>query len=144
MYKISYKSSLGKVSREYGLQHAFLKGEIEHSVINKSKFTHLGHVWELYPKLDVLRLVFIYARHSVEMQKMSGFGIKDCLRDAGLGWKCFGKYKKNRELITFNDKLVHDFIRKSIKGGRVGALSSYFESNHCEEKQSTIKRHKKK
>ena len=88
--KSHIKGSLEKIGREYGLQPELLKGEIEHSVINKSNFTELRHIWEPYLKLDVLCLAFIYARHSMEMQKMSGFGIKDSLTEASLGWKCFG------------------------------------------------------
>ena len=79
----------------------------------------------------------------MEMQKMSGFGIKDCLTEASLGWKCFGTYNKDREFYTFNDKYVRDFIRKSIKGGRVCAFNRYFESNHFDEIMSTIKKHLK-
>ena len=48
-------------------------------------------------------------------KKMSGFGIKDCLTEASLGWKCFGTYNKDIEFYTFNDKYVRNFIRKSIK-----------------------------
>ena len=76
----------------------------------------------------------------MEMQKMSAFGIKDCLPDASLGWKCFGKYNKDREFYTFNDKYVRDFIRRSIKGGRCGAFIRYFESNQCENILNTIKK----
>ena len=54
---------------------------------------------------------------------MSSYGIKDCLTEAILGWKCSGIYKKNREYYTFNYKYVRDFIRKSIKSGRVVALN---------------------
>ena len=79
----------------------------------------------------------------MEMQKMSGFGIKDCLTEASLGWKCFGTYNKNKEFYTFNDKYVRDFIRKSIKGGRVGAFNRYFESKQCEEILNIIKNHLK-
>ena len=79
----------------------------------------------------------------MEMQKMSGFGIKDCLTEASLGWKCFGTYNKDREFYTFNDKYVRSFIRKSIKGGRVAALNRYFESNQCEEILNTIEKHLK-
>ena len=64
----------------------------------------------------------------MEMQKISGFGIKDCLTEATLGWKCFGTYDKGREFYTFNDKYVRDFIRKSIHGGRYGVFNKYFES----------------
>ena len=129
--KSHIKGSLEKIGREYGLQSELLKGEIEHSVINKSYFTELRHFWEPYLKLDVICLAFIHARHSMEMQKMSGFGIKDCLTEASLGWKCFGIYNKDREFYTFKDKYVRDFIRKSIKDGWVAALNRYFESNQC-------------
>ena len=141
--KSHIKGSLEKIGREYGLQPELLKGEIEHSVISKNNFDELRHIWEPYLKLDVLCLAFIYARHSMEMQKMSGFGIKDCLTEASLGWKCFGTYNKDREFYTFNDKYVRDFIGKSIKGGRVAALNRYFESNQCEEILNIIKKHLK-
>ena len=137
------KGSLEKIGREYNLQPELLKGEIDHSVINKNNFVKLRHIWEPYLVSDVLCLPFIYARHSMEMQKMSGFGIKDCLTEASLGWKCFGTYNKDREFYTFNDKYVRDFIRKSIKGGRVGAFNRYFESNQFDEIMSTIKKHLK-
>ena len=79
----------------------------------------------------------------MEKQKMSGFGIKHCLTEASLGWKCFGTYNKDRELYTFNDKYVRDFIRKSIEGGRVGAYNRYFESNQCEKILNIIRKHLK-
>ena len=87
------KGSLEKIGREYGLQPELLKGEIEHSVVDKSNFTELGHIWEPHLKLGVLCLAFIYAKHSMEVQKMSGFGTKDFLTEASLGWKCFGTYE---------------------------------------------------
>ena len=141
--KSHIKGSLNKIGKEYGLQPELLKGEIEHSVINKKNFVELRHIWEPYLISDVLCLAFIYARHSMEMQKMSGFGIKDCLTEASLGWKCFGTYNKDREFYTFNDKYVRNFIRKYIKGGRCGAFNRYFESNQFDEIMSTIKKHLK-
>ena len=92
--KSHIKGSLNKIGKEYGLQPELLKGEIEHSVINKNNFVELRHIWEPYLISDVLCLAYIYARHSMEMQKMTGFGIKDCLTEASLGWKCFGTYNK--------------------------------------------------
>ena len=79
----------------------------------------------------------------MEMQNKTGFGIKDCLTEASLGWKGFGTYNKDREFYTFNDKYVRDFIRRSRKGGRCGAFIRYFESNQCEEILNTIKKHLK-
>ena len=66
--KSHIKGSLEKIGREYGLQPELLKGEIEHSVINKNNFAKLRHIWEPYLISDVLCLAFIYARHSMEMQ----------------------------------------------------------------------------
>ena len=142
--KSHIKGSLNKIGKEYGLQPELLKGEIDHSIINKKNFVELRHIWEPYLISDVLCLAFIYARHSMEMQKMTGFGIKACLTEATLGWKSFGTYNKDREFYTFNDKYVRDFIRKSIKGGRCGAFNRYFESNQCENILNTIKKHLKK
>ena len=141
--KSHIKRSLEKIGKKYGSQLELLKREIEHSVFSKSNFADLKHVREPYLKVDVLCLAFIYARHSVEMQKISAFGIKDCLTEASLGWNCFGTYNKDREFYTFNDKNVRDFIRKSIKEGRVFALNRYFESNQCDEILNIIKRHLK-
>ena len=141
--KSHIKGSLEKIGREYNLQPELLKGEMDHSIVNKNNFAELKHIWEPYLISDVLCLAFIYARHSMEMQKMTGFGIKDCLTEASLGWKCFGTYNKDRVFYTFNDKYVRDFIRKSIKGGRVGAFNRYFESNQCEEMLNIIKKHLK-
>ena len=85
-------------------------------------------------------LAFINARHSMEKQNLTGFGIKDCLTEASLGWKCFGKYNKSRGFYTFNDKYVRVIIRKSTNGGRVAALNRYFGSNQYEEFLNTIEK----
>ena len=120
--KSHIKGALEKIGREYGLQPELLKREIEHSVITETNFADLRHIWESYLRLDVLCLAFIYARHSMEMQKMSGFGVKDCLTQANLGWKSFGKNKKDREFHAFNNKYVRHFVRQSKKRGRFGSF----------------------
>ena len=63
------KGTLEKIGREYELQPELLKGEIEHSNFNKNNFAELRHIWEPYLISDVLCLAFIYARHSMEVQK---------------------------------------------------------------------------
>ena len=94
-------------------------------------------------KLDVLCLAFINARHSGEFQNLSGLGIKDHLTEASLGWGYFGKYQKDRNFYTFNDKFVRDIIRRSKKGGKVSSLNRFFESSQCEENLNSIKKHLK-
>ena len=58
--KSHIKGSLEKIGKEYGLQPELLKGEIEHSVINKKNFAELRHIWEPYLISDVLCLAYIY------------------------------------------------------------------------------------
>ena len=123
--KSHIKGCLEKIGREYGLQPELIKGENEHLVNNKNSFADLGHIWEPYLRLVVLCLASTYARHSIEMQKLSGFGIKDSLTEPNLGWKCFRTYKKDRELYTFNEYYKKAFIRRSIKGGRCGSFNRY-------------------
>ena len=65
----------------------------------------------------------LYGRHSMEMQKMIGFGIKDCLTEASLEWKCLGKDIKDREFQLFNNKYERDFLRRSIEGSNCAALN---------------------
>ena len=78
-------------------------------------------------------LAFIYPRHFVEMQVLSGFGNKDCLTETSLERKWFGKNNEIGEFYTFNDKYVRHSIRKSIISGRVATLNRYFDSQHCED-----------
>ena len=85
------------------MQPELLKGEIEHSVVNKSNFAGLRHIWEPYLKLDVLCLAFIYARHSMEMQNMSGFGIKD-----------FNRGYSRIEVLLERMIKIQNFIRLTI------------------------------
>ena len=78
-------------------------------------FADLGRVWEPYLKLDVLCLSSICSIHSMEMQTRSGFGIKDCLTEASLGWKSFEKDNKDREFSFFYDTNVRDFNVNQMK-----------------------------
>ena len=100
------------------MQPELLKGEIEHSVINKSNFADSRHIWEPYLRLNELCLVFGYTRRSMKMQKKSGFGIKDCLIEASLGWKCFGTYKKNKNFIrlTMNMYVILYVNEQKVEG----------------------------
>ena len=44
------KGGFKKNGTEDGLQSELLNGKTERSVINKSNFAYLGHIWEPYPK----------------------------------------------------------------------------------------------
>ena len=57
---------------------------------------------------------------------MSGFGIKDCLTEASLGWKYFGTLNKDREFHILTVNMLEFFLPKSMKAGRVAAFERYF------------------
>ena len=65
--KFHMRSPLEQNGREDGLQTELVEGEVEHSVISRSKFAEIIHLLEPYLNLDVLCLAFVYARHSMEM-----------------------------------------------------------------------------
>ena len=45
-------------------------------------------------------LAFVYARHAMEMQKMTKRGIKESLTVASLGGKCFGLVQEDCDFFT--------------------------------------------
>ena len=69
----------------------------------------------------------------MELQKMTKKGIKESLTEDSLGWKRFGLDNKYRDFYTFKIKFVRDFIRKSIKNGRVCSFNRYSESKQFDE-----------
>ena len=79
----------------------------------------------------------------MEMQKMSGFGIKYCLTGASLGRKGFEANNKDRYFYTLNDEYVTEFLRRSIKGGRRSALNRYLGSSQFEGILNTNNKHLK-
>ena len=72
---------------------------------------------------DLLCLGVFCARHALEMQEMTGLGIKECLTEASLGWKLFGLINKNSNFYTFSNDNVREYIRKFVKAGRVCAFN---------------------
>ena len=133
--------SLEKTGKECGFQPDLLiKREIKHSKVTKYVCASINKIWESYFKINASCLGSINARYSLEMLKISGFVMKDSTTGTSLGWKCFERYNKNRELHTFTDKNVRDRIRRAIKGGRVCALNQYLESKQCEQMLHTVEK----
>ena len=120
--------SLAVIGREYSVQPQLLKSEMDQTKITMDNYMSLEHEWISYLELDCLSLAFVYARHVMEMKKISNVSVKQCLTEAALGWSILGTYIKNKEFYTSNDKYVRHFIRRSIYGGRVIALKKRFIS----------------
>ena len=69
--------SLKRIGREYGWQPEFSNGEISHSENTKYEYNELRHIWEPYLQSDVLYLAIVFARQTLEMQKMTKQRVKE-------------------------------------------------------------------
>ena len=74
-----------------------------------------------YVKQDVLCTAFSYSRNIKMLQEITGLSMKDCLSLPGLGWEYFRSLRTEEDepIYTYKDKYMRDFVRPSIKGGRV-------------------------
>ena len=133
--------SLADIGREYGVQPQLLKSEMDHGKITMDNYKSLENEWVPYLELDCLSLAYVYARHVMEMKKISNVSVKQCLTEAALGWSILGTYIKDKEFYTSNDKYVRHFIRRSIYGGRVIALKKRFISREYDNITSVIMNH---
>ena len=126
------KSSLRKLGETYKLQKEVLKQEIDHTEIYEDTWEAQRDIWEPYLRMDILTLAIIYARYSLNMESITGFGMKDCLSLPSLGWKYFNSKRDQPDLIepiyTYTDKYMRHFVRQAIKGGKVGAFNQIYES----------------
>ena len=134
------KSSLGKVGETYKLQTSFMKQEMDHNEIYKDTWESKLSEWEPYLKMDILSLAFIYARYSLNMSSITGFGMKDCLSLHSLGWKHFisSRTPSDEPIYSYADKYMRHFVRHSIKGRNVGAFNQSYESQISDRVFKTI------
>ena len=72
---------------------------------------------------------------------MTKTGIKKVFTEVSLGWKCFGLHNKDSEVYTFKKIFVRDFIRKTIKDGKIVAYNCYFLSKQFDVISLNIKKH---
>ena len=124
--------SLKKLGKTFELPRELLKTEMNHDEITGDNYKDKKDIWLPYVKNDVLCTAYSYARYIKNMEKITGFSMKDCLSLPGLGWKYFNilRTEEDEPIYTYNDKYMRWFVRQSIKGGRVCAFNQYYKSNH--------------
>ena len=71
-----------------------------------------------------------------------GFSLKNCLSLQDLGWKYFHSFgtEEDEPIYIYNAKYMRNFVRQSIKGGRVCAFIQYYKSKLCEDILKKIQR----
>ena len=127
--------SLKILGKTFKLRKELLKSEMNHDEIEENNWSDKKDGWLPYVKNDVLCTAYSYARYCKAMEDITGFSMKDCLSLPGLGWKHFNSLRTEDDepIYTYDDKNMRCFVRQSIKGGLVCALSQYYKSKHCDD-----------
>ena len=81
--------------------------------------------WLPYVKNDVLSTALCYARYTMGMEELNGFGMKNILTLPSLANKYFISLRDENDepIYTYTDPFMRNFVRKAIKGGRCNAFN---------------------
>ena len=125
--------SIKKLRKTFKLQKEYLKTEMNHDEVYSDTWKDKKGECLDYVENDVLCTAFSYARYTKSMEKLTGFGMNDCLSLPGLGWKYFNclRTEEDEPIYTYNDKYMRGLVRHSIKGGRVCVFNQYYISKIC-------------
>ena len=96
--------------------------------------------WLLYDKKDVLLTAFCYARYTMGMEELTGFGMKNSLTLPSLAKIFFNSLRDENDepIYTYTDSILRKFVRKAIKGGRCNAFNQHYKSEISDEVFSII------
>ena len=75
--RVHIDKSLKNIGESYKLQESLLKKELEHDEIYEDTWEAKENEWLPYVKNDVLSTAFCYARYTMGMEELTGFGIKN-------------------------------------------------------------------
>ena len=85
MWKSSYYKEFEKIGESYKLQPSLLKQEMEHDEYYEDTWEEKDNECLPYVKTDVLSIAFCYARYTMGMEELTGFGMKNSLTSPSLG-----------------------------------------------------------
>ena len=77
--RVHIKKSFKKIGESYKLQKNLLKKELEHDEIYEDTLEARKNEWLPYVKNDVLSAPFCYARYTIEIEELTGFGMNNSL-----------------------------------------------------------------
>ena len=127
MWYDSFKLFVKKLGKTYITEKILLKTEMNLDDVNGNNYREKKVEWLVYLKNEVFCTAFSYARYCKTIEEITGFPMKDCLSAPGLGWKNFNNMRDESDEANYtcNDKHLRDFVRRSIKEGRVCAFNQY-------------------
>ena len=103
---------------------------MEHDEIYEDTWKAKENDWLPYVKNDVLSTAFCYARYTMGMEELTGFGMKNSLILPSLAIKFFNilRDKNDEPIYTYTDPFMRNFVRNSIKRGRCEAFIQHYQS----------------
>ena len=124
-----------RIGESYKLQESLLKKELEHDDIYEDTWEEKENEWLAYVKNDVLSTAFCYARYTMSMEELTGFGMKNSLTLPVLANKYFNSLRDENDerIYTYTDPFMRNFVRKAIKGGRCNAFNQHYKSEASDE-----------
>ena len=129
-----------KIGESYKLQESLLKEELEHVEIYEDICKERENEWLSYVKDDVLSTAFCYARYTMGMEELTGFGMKNSLTLPSLSNKYFNSLRDENDepIYIFTVPFMRNFVRKAIKGGRCNAFKQHYKSEISDEVFNSI------
>ena len=116
-----------KIGESYKLQESLLKKELEHDEIYEDTWEVREKEWLPFVKNDVLSTAFFYARYTMGMEELTGFGMKNSLTLPSLAKKYFNSLRDENDesIFTYTDPFMRTFVRKASKSGRCNAFNQH-------------------
>ena len=98
------------------------------------------HYWLPYVKNDVLSTAFCFARCTMGMEDLNGFGMKNSLTLPSLAKKNSNSLRDENDepVYTYTDPFLRIFVRQSIRGVRCNAFNQHYKFEISDEVYNII------
>ena len=133
--RVHIDKSLKKIGETYKLQDSLHEKGLELDEIYEDTWEEKEYEWLPYVVNDVLPTAFCYARYTMGMEELTGFGMKNSLTLPSLANNFFNSLRNENDepIYTYTDPFMRNFVRKSIKGGRCNAFNQHYKSEISDE-----------
>ena len=125
------KYSLESMCKTFKIPMNLRKSKLDHENHTLENYKSKRDEWDPYLRLDVISAACCVLKYSKVMMDVVGQNMSSCLTIPSLtlkGWFKHLTHEEEEPIHTHTDPYVRDFIRKSIKGGRVFAAIRDFNS----------------
>ena len=136
------KTSLLKWGISFKIPKNIRKLEMEHSDINETNYIEKQPIWEPYLRNDILSLAACTLKYNTIMKNICHQSIQNNLTSSSLTFKAWFSQLKE-EVHSHTDVFTRNYIRRSVKGGRVSANINKFKSSSINDIIDILKLHLK-